>query len=158
MHIPKFTVSATDRHFQDIATIVTKVVLFSDSAYKSRLEKLETLLFTYDFSDLSSAANVVTDLQGRLRSALDTEQRAERDYRITRNLDRLEILKLKAHIVLLSEELGCLFDAIKLAQDRIGGHGDQKSALMLQASSSEISWRMLDDQRLLSMVAVRDIE
>jgi hypothetical protein len=158
VHIPKFTVSATDRHFQDIATIVTKVVLFSDSAYKTRLEKLETLLFTYDFTDLLSAAKVVADLQGRLRNALDTEQRAERDYRTTGSLDKLEILKLKAHIVLLSEELSCLFDAIKLAQDRIGGHGDKKSALLLHASSSEISWRMLHEQRLLAMVAVRDIE
>lgn len=71
---------------------------------------------------------------------------------------QLELLKLKAHIFLLSEELNFLFDAIKLAQDRFDDHTDQKSALLLHASSSEISWKMLDDRRdLLSKLVVQDI-
>jgi hypothetical protein len=154
-------VSANDEHFQAISHIVTKLLLFSDAAHKTRLDKLETLLFTYDFTDLESAADVVTGLQTRLGDALETQRMAESSnrVRIQEEEAHMELLKLKAHIFLLSEELNFLFDAIKLAQDRFDDHTDQKSALLLHASSSEISWKMLDDRRdLLSKLVVQDID
>jgi Golgi-body localisation protein domain len=152
-------VSATDDHFQAISNIVTKLILFSDAAHKTRSEKLETLLFTYDFTDLASAATVVENLQSRLRAALETEQTIHTKRRPFTDHGKLELLKLKAHIFLLAEELDFLFEAIKLAQDRFDDQTDQKSALLLHASSSEISWRMLDEQRdLLAKLAVRDID
>ncbi|KAF9464454.1 golgi-body localization protein domain-containing protein [Collybia nuda] len=161
VHIPQFTVSANDEHFQAISHIVTKLLLFSDAAHKTRLDKLETLLFTYDFTDLESAADVVTGLQNRLEDALETQKMAENSQRarLQEEEGQMELLKLKAHIFLLSEELNFLFDAIKLAQDRFDDHTDQKSALLLHASSSEISWKMLDDHRdLLSKLVVQDID
>jgi hypothetical protein len=139
--------------------VVRKLILFSDAAHKIRLEKLETLLFTYDFTDLLSAASVVTDVQGRLRSALETERVAAQRHRKTGIPSSSEILKLKAHIFLLAEELSFLFDAIKLAQDQIDDQTDQKSALLLHASSSEISWRMLDEHSLtFAKLVVHDID
>jgi hypothetical protein len=159
IHIPRFTVAASDQHFQAISNIVTELLLFSDAAHKTRLEKLETLLFTYDFTDLASAATVVADLQGRLRSAMETERTAELNLRLVGEEGKLKLLKLKAHIILLAEELNFLFDAIKLAQDRFDDQTDRKSALLLHTSSSEISWRMLDDQRdLLAKLVVQDID
>lgn len=150
--------SASDRHFQTISNIITDLILFSDAAHKTRLEKLEALLFAYDFTDFMSTANVVSDLQYRLRNALETRRDAENHVLSTSSDTRLEILKLKAHIFLLTEDLNLIFDAIKLAQDRADERSDQKSALLLLASSSEISWRMLDEQReLLAKLAVRDI-
>lgn len=159
LHIPRFTVSANDEHFQAISNIVTKLILFSDAAHKMRLDKLETLLFTYDFTDLASAANVVADLQGRLRNTMEAERIAELSCRQFGDPGKLELLKLRAHIFLLAEELNSIFDAIKLAQDRIDDRTDQKSALLLHASSSEISWKMLDERKdLLAKLAVRDID
>ncbi|KAG6857080.1 hypothetical protein H0H87_009641 [Tephrocybe sp. NHM501043] len=160
VHIPRFTVSACDDHFRAISHVITQLLLFSDAAHKTRLEKLETLLFTYDFTDLASAARVVANLQTRLNDAHDAQRAAE--YNHSRRLDekegQLELLKLKAHIFLLSEELNFLFDAIKLAQDRHDDRSDQKSALLLHASSDEISWKMLDDrQELLSKLVVQNI-
>ncbi|KAG6831126.1 hypothetical protein H0H92_012551 [Tricholoma furcatifolium] len=160
VHIPRFTVSANDDHFQAISNVITHLLLFSDAAHKTRLEKLETLLFTYDFTDLASAAKVVANLQSRLNEAHEAQMTAE--YNHSRKLDekegQLELLKLKAHIFLLSEELNFLFDAIKLAQDRHDDHSDRKSALLLAASSDEISWKMLDDRReLLSKLVVQNI-
>ncbi|KAG6911191.1 hypothetical protein DXG01_003058 [Tephrocybe rancida] len=160
VHIPRFTVSASEEHFKAISHVITQLLLFSDAAHKTRLEKLETLLFTYDFTDLASAARVVANLQVRLGEAHDAQQAAE--YNHSRRLDekegQLELLKLKAHIFLLAEELNFLFDAIKLAQDRHDDHSDQKSALLLHASSDEISWKMLDDRReLLSKLVVQNI-
>ncbi|KAG2141789.1 golgi-body localization protein domain-containing protein [Suillus bovinus] len=159
VRVPRFTVSASDRHFQSISNIITNLILFSDAAHKTRLEKIEALLFAYDFTDFTSAANVVSDLQSRLRNALETRRDAENHALSAVSETRLEIIKLKAHIFLLTEELNLIFDAIKLAQDRADERSDQKSALLLLASSSEISWQMLDDnQELLAKLAVRDID
>ncbi|KAH0839883.1 hypothetical protein J3R83DRAFT_834 [Lanmaoa asiatica] len=159
VHVPRFTVSANDRHFQSISNIITHLVLFSDVAHKARLEKLETLLFAYDFTDLRSAASVVSNLQSRLRSVLETHNDVSRQMQDNRPQTKLQVLKLKAHIFLLVEELNLIFEAIRLAQSRTDGHSDHKSALLLQASSSEISWRMLDDDRdLLAKLAVRNID
>jgi hypothetical protein len=140
---------------------VTKLLLFSDAAQKTRLDKLEELLFTYDFTDLASAANVVSGIQSRLKDAMETQQIAEssRNRRLQEEEGKIELLKLKAHIFLLTEELNLLFDAIKLAQDRLDDRTDQKSALLLHTSSSEISWHMLDDRRdLLSKLVVQEID
>jgi hypothetical protein len=159
VHVPRFTVSASDLHFQDISNIITELILFSDVAHKMHMERLETLVFAYDFTDLSSAANVVADLQSRLRSATETRRDAEIRFHTTGYEGSAEILQLKAHIFLLAEELNLLFDAIKLAQDRTEDETDQKSALLLHASASEISWRMLDERRdLLAKLAMQHID
>ena len=158
MHVPRFTVSANDRHFQAISNIVTNLVLFTDAAHKTRAEKLEGLLFRYDFTNLASAADVVAGMQQRLRQALETKRDAEQKLRGFGNPGRVELLKIDAHILLLVEELNLIFDAIKLAQDKAGtsAESDQKSALLLHASSEEVSWRMLDQQgQLLAKLAVR---
>lgn len=159
VHVPQFTVSADDQHFQAISNIVTDLILFTDATHKTRLDKLETLLFRYDFTDLSEAANVVSNLQSRLRHVMETERSVEPRLRQLGTDGRIEMLKIKAHILLLAEELNLIFDAIKLAQDKREGHSDHKSALLLQAISSEISWRMLDDQRdLLAKLSLRQID
>lgn len=126
--------------------------------HKARLDKLETLLFTYDFADLCQAADVVVSLQGRLRASLEMERSidgsphyppGEEDTKIGR-------LRLRAHIIALTEELNYLFDAIKLAQDRADGQMDQKSALLVHASSLDMSWRMLDEAKgLLAKLVIQ---
>jgi hypothetical protein len=146
-------VTASDDHFQSISHIVTKLLLFSDPAHKTRLERIETLFFTYDFTDLSSAANVVEGLQTNLRGLNESML----DAMISPKCSPDDMLKQRAHLYLLSEELQLLFEAIKLAQDRLDDRTDQKSALLLNASSSHISWNMLDDDRnLLAKLVVSD--
>lgn len=157
--MPRFTVSANDHHFQAISNIVTNLLLFSDAAHKTRAEKLENLLFSYDFTNLDSAADVVANMQQRLRQALETKHDAEPKLHGLGNPGRLELLKIDAHILLLVEELNLIFDAIKLAQDKANNESDQKSSLLLHASSEEVSWRMLDQHdQLLAKLAVRDTD
>ncbi|KAH9943489.1 golgi-body localization protein domain-containing protein [Epithele typhae] len=156
VHVPRFTVSANDRHFQALSNIITNLVLFTDAAHKTRVEKLENLLFSYDFTNFSSAADVVAGMQDRLRHALETKRDAEQKLRGFGNPGRVELLKIDAHILLLVEELNLIFDAIKLAQDKANTESDQKSSLLLHASSEEVSWRMLDQaNQLLAKLAVR---
>jgi hypothetical protein len=138
---------------------MTNLVLYSDAAHKTRSEKLETLLFSYDFTDLSSAADVVASLQTRLRDAVEATKSQESRLLGLGEYGRTEMLRLKAHTLSLSEELTFIFDAIKMAQDKADEHNDHKSALLMRASSSEVSWRMLDHEGdLLAKLAVRDID
>lgn len=158
VHVPRFTVSANDQHFQFISNIVTKLILFSDAALKDRADKLEKMLFSYDFTNLASAADVVANMQARLRHALETRREAVQRLQGFGDDGKVEVYKIDAHIFLLADELNLIFDAIKLAQDKANEGSEQKSALLLHASSSEISWGMLDRQdQLLAKLAVRDI-
>lgn len=157
--MPNFTVTAKDKHFQAISDVVTDLLLYSDSAHKTRSDKLDTLLFSYDFTDLASAAHVVSDLQARLRQVVEAERAAESRLIASGDHGKTELLALKAQIMSFAEELTLIFDAIKLAQDKVDENHDHKSALLLRTSSSEISWRMLDDHGdLLAKLAVRDID
>ncbi|KAF5390524.1 hypothetical protein D9757_002702 [Collybiopsis confluens] len=159
VHIPRFTVTASDHHFETISNIVTRLLLFSDAAHKTRIDHLETILFQYDFADFSSSAEVISDLQRQMRKALDVEYLTEKNSRPTELEPRLELMRLRAHMFLLAERLNFLFEAIKLAQDRRDDQADRKSATLLHASSSEISWRMVDENReLLAKLGLQDID
>lgn len=135
---------------------MNKLLLFTDAAYKIRSDQLQTMLFTYDFTDLESATGVISSLQTRLRYAFETERAR------TRNSEdeeaSLSLQQLRSHIFLLSEELNLFFEAMKSAQDRFDDQTDRKSALLLHASSREISWWMLDEEsKLLSKLVVAKI-
>jgi hypothetical protein len=117
------------------------------------------MLFTYDFTDLESATGVISNLQTRLLDALETERATiSRTWNAEDEEASLSLQQLKSHIFLLSEELNLFFEAMKLAQDRSDDQTDRKSALLLHASSREISWRMLDEEsKLLSKLVVASI-
>lgn len=126
------------------------------------MERLETLLFSYDFTDFKSSANVVSGLQGQLREAVNQEQDAQwrlRLFAATEDQAKLEMTKIRADVLALADELSYIFEAIRLAQDRSEGNSEHKSALLLLASSSEISWRMLDSRRdLLAKLSVNGVK
>ena len=116
------------------------------------------MLFGYDFTDLSSAADVVASLQARLRHAVEMKKEAQRKLQGFGDVGQIEKLKIDAHILMLTEELDLVFDAIRLAQEKAEDRASQKSAVLLHASSSEISYRMLDNHdQLLVKLAVRKI-
>ena len=126
------------------------------------MERLETLLFSYDFTDFRSSADVVSGLQGRLREAVNQEQDAQwrlRRFAATEDQAKLEMAKIRADVLALADELSYIFEAIRLAQDRSEGNSEHKSALLLLASSPEISWRMLDSRRdLLAKLSVNGVK
>ena len=143
-----------------MADVATNLLLFSDPAHKARMSQLETMLFSYDFTDLASAAKVVADLQSRIRQVMRVDGAYALDSCDLDAVGQRDMLANKAHILTLSQELNLIFDAIRLAQDKTDDRNhDKKSALRVQASSSEISWQMLDGNReLLAKLAVRGID
>lgn len=128
--------------------------------HKLHLNEVETLLFRYDFTDLHSAADVVEGLQSRLRRAVEKEHSYDGFVATSNEELKIEMMKIKAHIFLLTEELNLIFDAIKLAQDKMDEkYKDQKSALKVHASSKEVSWGMIGESRdLIAKLAVRGID
>jgi hypothetical protein len=139
--------------------VLTNLVLFADAAHKTYSEKLGTMLFRYDFTDLMSTVSVVTDLQSRLRHVVEVERLQRRHLQGMGDAGRIEALKQKAQALSLAQELNLIFDAIKSAQDKVDDHSDRKSAVLLRASSNDITWRMLDQQRdLLAKLALSKIE
>lgn len=160
IQMPRFTVSADSKNFESIANVITDLLLHSDSVHKLHLNKVETLLFRYDFTDLSSAADVVEGIQSRLRRAVEYRGVLEATVGDENPDLHLELTKLKEHIFLLSEELNLIFDAIKFVQEsQDDKHNDTKLALKVHASSREISWDMIDSYcEMIAKVAVRDVD
>jgi hypothetical protein len=139
--------------------IVTGLLLFSDPAHKARITQLETMLFSYDFTDFDSASKVISDLQSRIRRLMRLEETYSFGRHQVDDLLQRNLLASQAHVFKLSEELNLIFDAMRLAQDNADEKTqEKKSALRLEFSSSEISWLMLDSNRdLLAKLAVQGI-
>ena len=160
IHVPRFTVSANSKNFESIANVITTLLLRSDAVHKTHLSKVETLLFSYDFTDLSAVADVVENIQSRLRRSFEHEHDLES--MITQDDDRArtDLMKMKAHIFLLSEELNLIFEAINLAQQKADDkHNDTKMALKVNASARELSWGMVDSAgEMIAKLAVRGVE
>ncbi|KIJ56610.1 hypothetical protein M422DRAFT_218123 [Sphaerobolus stellatus SS14] len=156
--VPRFSFAADSRAFAAVGDIVSGLLLFSDPAYKARMTQLETMTFSYDFTDLGSAAKVIADLQFRIRRLT----RLEETFSFRGDFDEAgqqNMLASKAHIFKLSQELNLIFDAIRLAQESEDERNqEKKSALQVEFSASEISWLILDETReLLAKLAVRGI-
>lgn len=159
VEVPRFSVTADASAFAAISSIVNDLLLFSDPARKARSLQLETMIFGYDFDNYRSAAKVVSDLQSRLRWRLLLDEFYRTQW-VHESKPCKEVMDNKMYILKLSEELNMIFDAFKLAQIKTDDRShDKKSALRLHTSSSDISWRMLDNNReLLAKVAVRGID
>ncbi|KIY67939.1 hypothetical protein CYLTODRAFT_375145 [Cylindrobasidium torrendii FP15055 ss-10] len=141
-----FAVGAGEENFQTISHIISKLLLFTDAAHKTRVEELQTLLFTYDFDDMASAAVIIVNMQDRVRAAVETFKLASEGmaYRSVDDEELRELMRLRAHIQAMSDQIGKVFDAIKLAQERIeDGIDNKKSALVLHVFANEVSWNMM---------------
>ncbi|KAF8592433.1 hypothetical protein K439DRAFT_1400235 [Ramaria rubella] len=159
IEVPRFSTSADASAFASMADVVTDLLLFSDPVHKARMTQLEEMLFSYDFTDLPSAAKVIVNLQSRIRQLIRMEGAYALKAPDPPGTDQQDLLASRAHIFALSQELNTIFDAIRLAQDKTDERNqEKKSALRLQVSSAEISWQMLDENRkLLAKLAVRGI-
>lgn len=158
--IPSFSVAAKSDNFVAIYNVVTDLLLYSDPSHSRHNEKLETFLYSYDFSDFSVAADVVANLQSRIRQMLEVSKGYEAKFDDLDDQGKLDSVAVKAQLFDLTEEMNLVFGAIQLAQAKLSSSNDEhRSALRLDASSREISWRMLDQNSdLLAKLSVRGID
>ncbi|CEQ42515.1 SPOSA6832_04335, partial [Sporobolomyces salmonicolor] len=141
----KFSVSATPAHFAAIYNVITDLILYSDPIRKSRNTKLEALVFTRDFSDLSGVIESVSSLQQRLRglTALLLEYQVHFDELDEEGL--FELFLTRAEFNRLSDELNLVIEALSRARQSNGSQTTSKRAgLQLEGRAAELTWHMLD--------------
>ncbi|KAG8929196.1 hypothetical protein FRC02_005895 [Tulasnella sp. 418] len=143
--IPRFAITANSKSFNSLQTIITHLLLYTDPIHALRNEALEEFLFTYDsFSDFSSAAEVVSTLQGRIRNLMRISNKYDLIFDQLSESGQMDALTANAHLTALSDELAFIFEAIRLAQEKARNFDDDlSSALRLDVKSDLISWNML---------------
>lgn len=142
----KFSVSANPDHFAAIYNVVTDLLLYSDPLQKSRSKKLEAIVFTHDFSNLSGATEIVMDLQQRIRALGDLAQQYQVHLDELDDDGRYELFVARAEFTRLSNELNLVVLAITRAQDfnGVAKTVSKTAGIQFEARASELVWHMLD--------------
>ncbi|KAG8742575.1 hypothetical protein FRC10_001240 [Ceratobasidium sp. 414] len=156
LHVDHLAMSSNSQNFAAIYNIVSDLILYTDPDQRERNRQLQMYMYSYDFRDFMTSARVVSQLQQRLRTLLETEtQYACQGSPLTE--DRL---MTRAQIFLVSEELNLIFKAIRLVQEQDENASDEnKSNMRFDAFAKEISWKMLEDTNdTLAKLSVRGIE
>lgn len=156
LNVDKLAVSANAQNFVAIYNIVSDLLLYTDPDQRERTRQLQTFMYSYDFRDFMASAGVVSELQQRLRSLLDTEMRLA----LSKGQVTEERLMTRAHIFLMTEELNLIFKAIRVIQEQGENSLDEnKSNMRFDVFAKEFSWTMLEDTNdTLAKVSVRGIE
>lgn len=139
----KFSVSANPDHFAAIYNVVTDLLLYNDPLQKSRNKKLEEIVFTHDFSNLTGVASLVLDLQQRIRGLHETVQQYQVHLDELDEQSRLELFATRAEFVKLSAELNLVVLAIARAQN-FNGASTAKAGVQFEARAAELVWHMLE--------------
>ncbi|KAJ9480159.1 Protein FMP27, mitochondrial [Pseudozyma hubeiensis] len=157
---PRFSVSANGEHFAAFYNVVTDLILYRDPAHRDHAKRLEEMMFSYDFTDVSGLADIVTALQLRIR---DMRSLVEQYQLVSHRLNdrgKAEFVALLGEMVDLVEELNLIMDAITTSQDSKGGADrEKKSALRFMTQAQEVAWNMLGDEagQLVAKLALRGI-
>lgn len=157
---PRFSVSANGEHFAAVYNVVTDLILYRDPAHRDHAKRLEEMMFSYDFTDVSGLADIVTALQFRIR---DARSLAEQYQAVSHRLNergRADFVTLLGETVELVEELNLIMDAITTSQDSKGGADrEKKSAVRFMAQAQEVAWNMIGDEagQLVAKLALRGI-
>ncbi|GAK65420.1 uncharacterized protein PAN0_008c3637 [Moesziomyces antarcticus] len=160
LNCPRFSVSANSEHFAALYNVVTDLILYRDPAHRDHAKRLEEMMFSYDFTDVSGLADIVTALQVRIREAqaLIEQYRAVADRLNERG--RTEYVAVLRDVLELVTELNLIMEAITTSQDSKGGADrEKKSALRFMTQAQEVAWNMIGDEagELVTKLALRGI-
>ncbi|KAI3476897.1 hypothetical protein L1887_61488 [Cichorium endivia] len=160
LNCPRFSVSADSEHFAALYNVVTDLILYRDPAHRDHAKRLEEMMFSYDFTDVSGLADIVTALQVRIREAqtLIEQYRAVADRLNERG--RADYVAVLRDALELITELNLIMEAITTSQDSKGGADrEKKSALRFMTQAQEVAWNMIGDEagELVTKLALRGI-
>lgn len=147
-----------DTHFlSGWPLVVTDLLLYQDSSQQARQKRLEAFIFSFDHSNLSGSADLVGDLQSQIRGLERLRATYESNPSYLDHEGRILLATTRGQMRQLAEELDLVFDAIAAAQDpREEREAGKKSAFKFEASSSEVSWRMMTgENHLLAKLAIK---
>lgn len=155
---PRFAVSANSTHFGALYNIVTDLILYRAPTWKEHSKQLEAMLLSYDFKDTALLADVVADLQMRIRRAVELDAQYQLCFNELNEGGRLALFELKAHLHELIEELLLITEAITASEDaKSDDEKDKKSALRIEAHAQDLSWNMMgeSDGQLLAKLSIK---
>ncbi|GAA5855492.1 hypothetical protein JCM9279_006025 [Rhodotorula babjevae] len=141
----KFSLSANPEHFAAIYNVVTDLILYSDPLRKSRNSKVESLVFTRDFSNLGAVMDTVGQLQQHIRRLIGAAHEFQVHLDELDDAGRVQLFLQRAEAFRLASELSLVVEAFTRAQDSNGAKSSSKSVgLQLEARAAELTWHMLD--------------
>lgn len=158
MNIPRFAVIANPNAFGALFNIVTNLLLYQDPLQQEKAKRLESFIYSFDHSNLSGTADIVRDLQQRIRSLdrLRASYETNQDQLDARG--RIMLASTRGETRQLAEELDLIFDAIAAAQDpREDRDQSKKSAVKFEATAGDIAWHMLTpENNLMVKMAIKE--
>lgn len=160
LNCPRFSVSANGEHFAALYNVVTDLILYRDPAHRDHAKRLEEMMFSYDFKDVSGLADIVTALQVRIREAGSLVEQYQAVSDRLNERGRADYIALLGETLELVEELNLIMDAITTTQDGEGGADrEKKSALRFMTQAQEVAWNMIGDEagQLVAKLALRGI-
>ncbi|SPO27179.1 uncharacterized protein UTRI_10641_B [Ustilago trichophora] len=160
LNCPRFSVSANGEHFAALYNVVTDLILYRDPAHRDHAKRLEEMMFSYDFTDVSGLADIVAALQLRIREARSLVEQYQAVADRLNERGKADFVALLGETADLVEELNLIMDAITTSQDSKGGADrEKKSALRFMTQAQEVAWNMIGDEagQLVAKLALRGI-
>ena len=143
---PRFTLQANSAAFASIYNVLSDVLLYADPSQRARLDRLEAFMLNDDLNDLNTVREEIKLRQSRIRDLIErisTLQLRLGDRPSSQG--RMELALIQSNLTKQTDELGLIFDAVQINREK----GDIKHGLWLEASSSDITWHMLDNSDCL---------
>ncbi|KAG9055730.1 hypothetical protein FS842_001402 [Serendipita sp. 407] len=158
-NVPRFTLQANSDHFTSLYHVITDLLLYSDPSNRSRIDRLESFILNDDISDSATTASEIAFRQRRIRALSEQLNDFTLRQADLRSSERLEMNQVAARVMAQAEELGLIFDAIQSVQQRDEQATKNKVGIRLEASSSDITWNLMDkDGSLFMRLALRAID
>src|SRR5258708_6801811 len=152
---PRFTLQANSAAFASIYNVLSDVLLYADPSQRARFDRLEAFMLNDNINDLNTVREEIKLRQSRIRDLnerISTLQLRLEDKPYSQG--RMELALVQSDLTKQTDELGLIFDAVQINREK----GDIKPGLWLEASSSDITWHMLDDSdHLLAKLSLKGL-
>lgn len=153
----RFSVSAMPKHYAAIYDVVTNLILYTDPAQKAKLQRVERVVLSKDFSNQQEMANNVQDQQEELRRIRRREEAwFNRGYNQLSEEELDDAYLLRVEELKRMDQLTLWMGALQSAQDNKAT--SRSMGMQMDARASEIVWHMRDDvERPIVKIGVKGV-
>ncbi|ORY86330.1 golgi-body localization protein domain-domain-containing protein [Protomyces lactucae-debilis] len=146
VEFPKFDLTANSTQYYAMFTIVTDLLMYTEPMQKERNDRIEKLLLAADFSDLSGAPEMVTQLQTRIRSLNEFKLQFKLHAQRNDPQSKADEVRVERELVHCEEELFFLMKSVAAAaqQKRDGGNTEVMAAMTWHMTADEILWHLIE--------------
>ncbi|KAJ9091641.1 hypothetical protein QFC19_009011 [Naganishia cerealis] len=157
VNVPAFGVVANARHFAAIYNILTDLILYQDPEQRQRSQQLDTFLYSFVAEDRHRYNREVRHLQDRIRERGETYRIYEEHHDRLSVEGIIELGRVRSDLLEDIHKLNLIFNALAILQSHNKAAADLRSSLRLEAHARELAWFMLDEDKLIAKLAIKDI-